>query len=365
MSFQPTSMNELQTIVREGKKLILTGAGTKTALSTAPDEAVALDMRGFNGIIEYAPSEYTFTAYAGTPLATIVDALAEHGQYLPFDPLLVQKGATLGGTVSANASGSGRWRYGGVRDFILGIRFVDGLGRFVRSGGKVVKNAAGFDLPKFFVGSLGQFGVLVEMSFKVFPQPKSFATLRLSYETIEEAMNAIFALMLSPLETDAIDIESQSDNVVMLIRLGGIEAAIPNRLARLKDILSKNSKVDSIETIENDGGLWQSINNLEWTNHLALVKVPISPRQVPAFDARLKSAKRRYTAAANVAWIALNDASDLSSILKDSALSGLQLLGQGTLPYLGRLKGWEILQRMKHVLDPKHVFLGSYDAAQD
>jgi hypothetical protein len=93
--------------------------------------------------------------------------------------------------------------------------------------------------------------------------------------------------------------------------------------------------------------------------------VPISPRQVPAFDARLKSAKRRYTAAANVAWIALNDASDLSSILKDSALSGLQLLGQGTLPYLGRLKGWEILQRMKHVLDPKHVFLGSYDAAQD
>jgi glycolate oxidase FAD binding subunit len=322
-------------------------------------------MRGFNGIIEYAPSEYTFTAYAGTPLSSIVDALAEHGQYLPFDPLLVQKGATLGGTVAANTSGSGRWRYGGVRDFILGIRFVDGLGRFVRSGGKVVKNAAGFDLPKFFVGSLGQFGALVEMSFKVFPQPRRFATLKINYQNIDEAMKAIFALMLSPLETDAIDIESQADNVMLLIRLGGIEAAIPNRLARLKDFLGKNSKVDSIETVQNDNTLWQSINNLEWVNNLALVKVPLAPCKVPVFDARVNFAKRRYTAAGNVAWIALNDASELSSILKDSALSGLQLLGQGTSPYLGTLKGREILQRMKQVLDPNHVFLGSYNAAQD
>jgi glycolate oxidase FAD binding subunit len=365
MSVQPTSVDELQAIVREGKKLVLRGAGTKAALSTAPDGVVSLEMRGFNGIIEYAPSEYTFTAYAGTPLATIVDALAEHGQYLPFDPLLVQKGATLGGTVAANASGSGRWRYGGVRDFILGIRFVDGSGRFVRSGGKVVKNAAGFDLQKFFVGSLGQFGALVELSFKVFPQPKYFMSLKISYATIEEAMNAIFALMLSPLETDAIDIESQADKVMLLIRLGGIEAAIPNRLARLKDFLNKNSKVDSIETLENDNALWQSINNLDWADNVALVKVPISPRQVPAFDARVTFAKRRYTAGANVAWIALNDASELSSVLKDSALSGLQLLGQGTSPYLGTLKGREMLQRMKQVLDPNHVFLGSYDAAQD
>src|SRR5262245_21553864 len=126
MTLQPTTVEELQTIVRENKNLVLRGGGTKPALSTAPDGAMSLDMRGFNGIIDYEPCEYTFTAYAGTPLKTIVNALAKNGQYLPFDPLLVEKGATLGGTVAANTSGSGRWRYGGVRDFILGVRFVDG-----------------------------------------------------------------------------------------------------------------------------------------------------------------------------------------------------------------------------------------------
>ena len=91
----------------------------------------------------------------------------------------VDAGATLGGTVAAGVSGPGRFRFGGVRDFILGVRFVDGQGRLLRMGGKVVKNCAGFDLPKFFVGSLGRFGVLAEVTFKVFPAPASRLTLKL------------------------------------------------------------------------------------------------------------------------------------------------------------------------------------------
>ena len=110
--------------------------------------------------------------------------LAEHGQYLPFDPPLAAAGATLGGTVAAGLSGPGRYRYGGVRDFVLGVRFVDGMGNLVRGGGKVVKNAAGFDFPKLMVGSLGRLGVLAELSFKVFPQPPAFATLAVSYHGI-------------------------------------------------------------------------------------------------------------------------------------------------------------------------------------
>ena len=93
--------------------------------------------------------------------------------------MLAAEGATLGGTVAAGLSGPGRWRFGGLRDFILGVQFVDGEGRLLRLGGKVVKNAAGFDLPKFFVGSAGRFGVLAEMTFKVFPRPAATRTLRL------------------------------------------------------------------------------------------------------------------------------------------------------------------------------------------
>src|SRR5207249_11250784 len=135
---------------------------------------------GLRGISEYDPSECTFAALAGTPVREIAAALAERGQYLPFDPVLSEAGATLGGTVAAGLSGPGRFRFGGLRDFILGVRFVDGAGRLLRMGGKVVKNAAGFDLPKFFVGSLGRFGVLAEMTFKVFPRPASALTLRLA-----------------------------------------------------------------------------------------------------------------------------------------------------------------------------------------
>ncbi|MFN9911536.1 MAG: FAD-binding protein, partial [Pirellulaceae bacterium] len=100
------------------------------------------------GILEYDPSEFTITARAGTPLSELVDALAEQGQYFPFDPPLVAQGATLGGLVSSGISGSSRLRFGGIRDFVLGVRWVDGTGAIAVAGGKVVKNAAGFDIPK-------------------------------------------------------------------------------------------------------------------------------------------------------------------------------------------------------------------------
>src|SRR5437660_3460343 len=144
-------------------------------------------MTGLSGIVEYEPSEFTFTALAGTRVTEIAEALRKRGQYLPFVRLLWVAGATLGGTVASGLSGPGRFRFGGLRDFILGVRFVDGTGRLLRMGGKVVKNAAGFDLPKFFVGSLGRFGVLAEITFKVFPQRLASRTLKLEVDGAEAA----------------------------------------------------------------------------------------------------------------------------------------------------------------------------------
>lgn len=155
--------------LRESGRLHPQGGRSKPALA-ATDEADALELGQCQGVLEYEPSEFTFTALAGTPVAEVVALLVEHGQYLPFDPMLVSRGATLGGTIAANSAGPGRYRYGGIRDFLIGVRFADGRGNLVQGGGKVVKNAAGFDFPKFFVGSLGRFGVLLEVTFKVFPQ---------------------------------------------------------------------------------------------------------------------------------------------------------------------------------------------------
>ncbi len=159
---QPVTVAEVQEAVRSFERIALRGGGTKPGLAAAVDGVTVLDMRGLSGIVEYEPDEFVFTALAGTPVAEVAALLAEHGQYLPFDPPFVDAGATLGGATAAGLSGPRRYRYGGVRDFVIGVRFVDGRGDVVRGGGKVVKNAAGFDLPKLMAGSLGRLGALVE-----------------------------------------------------------------------------------------------------------------------------------------------------------------------------------------------------------
>src|SRR4029079_11399792 len=147
----------------------------------------------------------------------------QRGQYLPFDPKCVEAGATLGGTVASGLSGPGRFRFGGLRDFILGVRFVDGAGRLLRMGGKVVKNAAGFDLPKFFVGSLGRFGILAELTFKVFPRVPSFVTVRVPYTTPPEAAEMISLASSSRWELDALEMSPQER--ALFLRVGGAAVA--------------------------------------------------------------------------------------------------------------------------------------------
>src|SRR5687767_7639171 len=137
MIVSPDSLAAVCAAVRGHRCLLPSGGGTKPALSRAPEGVVRLDMRGLSGIVEYEPDEFAFTALAGTPLAVVQAELANNGQYLPFDRPLATEGATLGGTVAAGLSGPGRLRYGGVRDFIVGVQWVDGRGELIRGGGKV------------------------------------------------------------------------------------------------------------------------------------------------------------------------------------------------------------------------------------
>jgi glycolate oxidase FAD binding subunit len=132
----PTSPTELAEAVRSAPRVLACGAGTKPRLSQVAGDVVKISTAKLRGIVEYEPTEFTFTALAGTPVREIAATLAESGQYLPFDPMFTEAGATLGGTVAAGTSGSGRFRYGGLRDFILGVRFVDGSGRLMRLGEK-------------------------------------------------------------------------------------------------------------------------------------------------------------------------------------------------------------------------------------
>jgi len=138
-----------------------------------------LSARDYRGIVSYEPTELVITARAGTPLAEIESVLREKSQMLAFEPPHFGAAATLGGCVAAGLSGPRRAYAGAVRDFVLGVRMLDGKGDDLRFGGQVMKNVAGYDVSRLMTGSLGTLGVLLEVSLKVLPRPHGETTLQL------------------------------------------------------------------------------------------------------------------------------------------------------------------------------------------
>ena len=160
------------------RPLRIRGGGTKDFYG-GPPSGDLLDVTACRGIVSYEPTELVITARAGTPLAEIEAALRDKGQMLAFEPPRFGPSATLGGCVAAGLSGPRRAYAGAVRDFVLGVRILDGKGDDLRFGGQVMKNVAGYDVSRLMAGSLGTLGVLLEVSLKVLPLPASEATLHL------------------------------------------------------------------------------------------------------------------------------------------------------------------------------------------
>ena len=234
MTVRPTDIGQLQQAVVGHDHVIPIGARTAPSLSCVSDEVHRLDMTGLTGVQEYDPGEFVISAWAGTPVAEVQAALEKHRQYLPFDPPWIEAGATLGGTVAAGLSGPGRLRYGGIRDFLIGVRFVDGQGKLISGGGKVVKNAAGFDLAKLMVGSQGRLGVLAELTFKVFPQPRQRRTLTVACPHLDEALRIISELARGAWDLEALELEPPS---TLKLRIAGHAETLTARASRLRNSL--------------------------------------------------------------------------------------------------------------------------------
>ena len=296
----PANRDELVDAVRATPHLIAVGAETKPRLSAV--NAIRMSMTGLSGIVEYDPGEFTFTALAGTPVQEIVDTLTAQGQHLPFDPLWVEAGATIGGTVASGVSGPGRFRFGGLRDFILGVQFVDGAGDLLRMGGKVVKNAAGFDLPKFFVGSLGRFGILTELTFKVFPRPASHVTLTLDANDPETEATILMQAASARWELEALDI--LPDGSTIALRVSGPTAALEPLTS---EILGRWPGRQLSE--ESADALWSDLREGRWTNSDApLIKVAMSPAVVVPLIRSVNDmtgAQIHVSAGGNMAFVSL------------------------------------------------------------
>jgi glycolate oxidase FAD binding subunit len=160
-----------------GTPLRLRGGGSKDFYGNEA-RGELLDTRAYAGIVDYEPSELVLTARCGTPLAEVEEVLSGKGQCLPFEPPHFGE-ATFGGCVAGGLSGPRRAFAGALRDFVLGVKLVDGRGRIMQFGGQVMKNVAGYDVSRLVAGSLGTLGLIAEASLKVLPRPASEMTLQL------------------------------------------------------------------------------------------------------------------------------------------------------------------------------------------
>jgi glycolate oxidase FAD binding subunit len=239
----PTTEAELaEMIARADEPLRIKGGGTRPI---GRAEGQELSTAKLSGISLYEPGALTIVAGTGTPLSQVEAALAAENQRLAFEPmdhrpLLGTVGApTLGGMVAANISGPRRIAVGACRDFMLGLRCVDGAGAIIKNGGRVMKNVTGYDLVKLMTGTHGTLGVLTEVSLKVLPDVETMGTVMLHGLPDNRAIAALSAALGSPFEaTGAAHFpKSKFGEPLTMIRIEGFEASVRYRAQRLSDLL--------------------------------------------------------------------------------------------------------------------------------
>lgn len=202
------------------RPLNIRGGGSKAFYGNAPS-GDDLDVTAYRGIISYEPTELVITARAGTPLAEIESTMREQGQMLGFEPPHFDGGATLGGCIAAGLSGPRRPYTGSVRDFVLGLRMLDGRGSDLSFGGQVMKNVAGYDVSRLVTGSMGTLGVILEVSLKALPLPPAELTLSCE-QSRAEAIALMNAWAGQPLPiTGTCHVQKR-----LFVRLAGAESAV-------------------------------------------------------------------------------------------------------------------------------------------
>jgi len=261
---RPTDVETLQEILRSTSgSLRIAGGSTKSALGRSVNADATLDATGLHGIVTYEPAELILVARPGTPLAEIEEALANEGQQLAFEPPHWGPTATIGGTVACGLSGPRRFKAGALRDFVLGAQIVDGDGECTRSGGQVVKNVTGYDVPRLLCGSFGTLGILTEVCLKLWPRPEQSQTLIIHGQSRESALATLLQCARSAYEITGLSYQpgDGQPQARSLIRLEGAASAVAQQTASLKDEIGGDDGSYQIETVDagDSGRIWNEV----------------------------------------------------------------------------------------------------------
>jgi glycolate oxidase FAD binding subunit len=356
---EPESEQELSEALRcadrEGVAVIPRGGGTKLDWGNPPSRAgVILSSARLNRIVEHAGADLTVTVEGGCLFAELQRALAAHGQRLALDPLWPES-ATIGGILSTNDSGAWRLAYGALRDLIIGITLVLADGTIARSGGKVVKNVAGYDLPKLATGALGTLGVIAQATFRLHPLPRNTCTLTVAPVDVAEAQALLLRIQDTNLAHTALQLRAEAGRTPQLdILFEGTAAGIAAQTARLAALAG------SAPVTESQDAVWRARQQI--ADRDSLVKCSVLPAQIADAIAAIERT-------GDSRWQAVFQATGIGWISVDAPLERLraeiEALG-GTLFVLRQPRGrspidaWgtpgdalPLMRAIKHRFDPK------------
>jgi len=323
--------------------LALVGGGTKSEMGRPAQSQATLSSAGLRGVTLYEPAEMVVSARAGTPLAEVVRTLAEKNQELPFEPmdhrpLLGSTGEpTIGAVAAANISGPRRIMAGAARDALIGVRFVNGRGELIKSGGRVMKNVTGLDLVKLMAGSWGTLGFLTEVTFKVLPKAERVATLVLTGLEDAPAVQALALALGSPFEvTGAAHLPAALGEAGgrTLVRIEGFSTSVDYRLGELRRLLKRFGGGEIMDG-EAAVALWREVRDVQplvEPRDRAVWRVSTAPTKGPEVMARVArglEARWYYDWGGGLVWIATDAARDAGAATIRAAVA--QAGGHATL----------------------------------
>ena len=326
---------------------------------------LALSTSRLIGIVEYNPADLTVIARAGTTMAELERELRENGQFLPLDPPLPDR-ATIGGVLASNASGRWRTAYGSARDMVIGMRVALPSGQVAKSGGRVVKNVAGYDLAKLFIGSFGSLGVIVEAALKIYPLPAATHTLVVPAGELPAAFQtARFLAEIGPgvltvaVVNEALGLSLGLPGVATVVTVGGTARAAQELVERIRAGAQGN-----VRTVreEEEAALTGALRDFPASADLKVSTVPTASGE--AFALQQIREGLSYPAV-GLSYLRVGDLTDEAVSAYRARLAkvrGAAILLRGDVDLKRTADAWgsagpqiELMRKVKDVFDPERV----------